>query len=104
MALLVNATSVAAQQPTLEDFARDLAALNQRVVSVSRPWLTWQGLFVGVENTSPWRTLFAQPGISASATALVGIRKVSLRVVYIHPLQYGGFGPAFQVGASVRVF
>lgn len=67
-------------------------------------WVVWQGLFASVEQTALWRTPFAQPGISASATALVGVQRISFRVVYIQPLQREGYGPALQVGASVRIF
>jgi hypothetical protein len=65
-------------------------------------FLTWQGLFVGVEQTTPWNRLF-EPGISASATAVVSVRHFSLRAVYIQPLQHG-HKPMFQVGASWKVF
>lgn len=67
-------------------------------------WLTWHGCYVGVEQTAHWQTPFQQPGISASVTALVGVKRASARVVYIQPLQIGGFGPALQFGISMRVF
>jgi hypothetical protein len=66
--------------------------------------VTWQGLFAGVEQTAYWRQPFKQPGLTASVVALVGVNRVSLRVVYLQPLQRGGFGPAVQLGASVKVF
>ena len=64
----------------------------------------WQGLFVGVEQTAMWRTPLAQPGITASAVALVGVGRVSVRAVYLQPLQSGGYGPAVQFGISTRLF
>lgn len=67
-------------------------------------WLSWQGLWLGMEQTAPWRTPFLQPGVSASATGIVSVKRLSLRVVYIQPLQRDGYGPALQVGGSVRLF
>jgi hypothetical protein len=64
----------------------------------------WQGLFVGAEHTAPVRTPLLQPSVSASATALVSVGRVTTRAVYIQPLQARGYGPAMQVGFSVRLF
>jgi hypothetical protein len=64
----------------------------------------WQGLFLGVEHTRDWRSPF-QPGLSASATAVVSIGRIGLRAVYIQPLRTAPkLGPMVQVGASVRLF
>ena len=65
--------------------------------------IVWLGLFVGVEQTGLWRSPFQQPGLSESVTALVGVGQVTVRAVYIQPLQRH-VGPALQVGVSVRVF
>ena len=66
--------------------------------------LSWQGLFVSVEQTAMWNRPLKQPGITASAAAMVGLKKATIRVVYLQPLQKHGYGPAVQVGVSVRVF
>lgn len=66
--------------------------------------VSWYGLFVGVENTSFWKTPFKQPGISTTIVGMFGVGKVTLRGAYIQPLQPNGFGPSIQFGASVRIF
>lgn len=65
--------------------------------------LVWRGLFLGVEQTAPWRSVLWEPGVSVSATAIASAGRMDLRVVYIQPMR--GEAPALvQVGASVRVF
>ena len=67
-------------------------------------WLTWQGLFVGVEQTGLWRTPLHQPGLSSTVLVAGSIKRVGVHVFYAQPLQRNGVGPLVQVGASVRVF
>ena len=63
-------------------------------------FLVWRGLFLGAENTAPWfRPL--DPGLTFSATAVASRGPVTFRAVVIQPTKGG---PAFQFGASVRVF
>ena len=68
-------------------------------------WLTWQGLYVGVEQSNTWRNPFAQPGVSAPVLALASVNKrVAVHGYYLQPLQPNG-GPALlEIGVSVRVF
>ena len=69
------------------------------------PSLVWLGLFLGVEQTALWRTPFAQPGLTADATAVIAVgSRTTARIVYLQPLQHGGYGPAVQIGVSVKVF
>lgn len=67
-------------------------------------WLTWQGLFVGVEQTAAWRMPLRQPGLSATVLASASIKRLGVRIAFIQPLQDTGLGPSLQFGASVRVF
>lgn len=64
-------------------------------------FLVWQGCYLSLEHTNMPQA-FQVFGPSASATAMVGTKAVSWRIVYIQPLRTGS--PLVQVGASVRIF
>lgn len=69
-------------------------------VALFLAFFTWQGLWLSVEQTQNWRTPL-KPGWSFSATSLVGVGPLGVRLVYIQPTNSG---PLVQMGVSVRVF
>jgi hypothetical protein len=66
--------------------------------------LVWLGLFLSLNQTAPIARPFAQPGLAAEATAVVGIGKLTLTTIYVQPVQRDGVGPLLSIGLGVRVF
>ena len=64
----------------------------------------WVGLYLGIAQTGLWQTPLAQPGLLLDVTAVVKVGPVYPRVLVLVPLQKDGYGPALQIGASVRLF
>jgi hypothetical protein len=65
--------------------------------------LAWMGLYLSLNQTAAIQSPFAQPGLAAEATAIVGVGKLTATVIYIQPLQRPN-RPLLSIGLGVRVF
>jgi hypothetical protein len=67
------------------------------------PTLVWLGLFASLNQTAPIRQPLAQPGLAAEATAVIGVGKLTVTVIYIQPIQ-SPRTPLLSLGVGLRVF
>ena len=66
--------------------------------------IAWLGLFLSLNQTAPIRTPLLQPGLAAEATAVIGVGRLTVTTIYVHPVQRNTGGPLLSIGVGVRVF